>query len=816
MNIFKAFFCATLFQLFLTYFGQAQNTEYLYNQAGKKILYNTIDNVIHIGFEQGMSFANKNEVLENLSSIADYDLLPDNSYRFTINQDHIIVFKKKLCTLNNLVYSQHEYKDAFGGVVWPTNRLIVKMKNENSIDNLFSSIDYPILRYESKWYDSTIYTLIIPKDSNIFTLSNRIYESGLVDYAQPSFHRYSVLDGYETNPKFVNQWNIRDTTMFDTGDTTLCRLGTNVVRAWEFTTGSPNIKVAILDNGVEGTHEDLTNNFLLERNYTDREPEYMENARSHGTSCAGIISAVNNNTGIIGIAHNCKIASFITQYQLPQRDENPSTEIGIYDDELVADAIYYACDSMHTHIYSCSWHRDGYVEEILKSAINHATQHGRNGKGCIFVFSSGNNYNSDNNVKPTAILPNVLSVGATSATGYRASWDGPEGEIVSYFWESCYGDSLDLMAPGELVWTTCNLSDSCYGGGFEGTSAAAPHVAGVAALVLSMDTNLTYRQVFEILCSSAKKVRPEYYTYSNNPSYPYGTWNNEMGYGLVNAHHAILKTLYRDYYITGPSSIGLCQTGSFHLHGTTPFNDTITNCWTSSPNIEILSTTDPIVARGTMPGSGWIAFNIIHDNDSLALYFPIAVTNGQFTVLANHEISNNTTLSTPYFVNADLIIDSLATLTVTDTLYIAGGHRIIVRPGGKLIVNGGTLTNACDGEMWQGIVVEGNANIRQAALAQGSVISPTPPSRTPERPSALEEQTQSLCSRIPAASSRPPTPCSATTAAPWSSSPTRTTPPAAPSPTPPPTSPAAPSPSTMTTCSPTTTPPSRNMSPSTR
>ena len=68
MNIFKAFFCATLFQLFLTYFGQAQNTEYLYNQAGKKILYNTIDNVIHIGFEQGMSFANKNEVLENLSA----------------------------------------------------------------------------------------------------------------------------------------------------------------------------------------------------------------------------------------------------------------------------------------------------------------------------------------------------------------------------------------------------------------------------------------------------------------------------------------------------------------------------------------------------------------------------------------------------------------------------------------------------------------------------------------------------------------------------------------------------------------------------
>ena len=86
------------------------------------------------------------------------------------------------------------------------------------------------------------------------------------------------------------------------------------------------------------------------------------------------------------------------------------------------------------------------------------------------------------------------------------------------------------------------------------------------------------------------------------------------------------------------------------------------------------------------------------------------------------EIQSNTLWDTASLINADLIIDSLAMLTITDTLYVAGGSRIIVRPGGKLIVNGGTLTNACDGEMWQGIIVEGNANIRQAALAQGSVI----------------------------------------------------------------------------------------------
>ena len=73
-------------------------------------------------------------------------------------------------------------------------------------------------------------------------------------------------------------------------------------------------------------------------------------------------------------------------------------------------------------------------------------------------------------------------------------------------------------------------------------------------------------------------------------------------------------------------------------------------------------------------------------------------------------------------IASEIIVDSLSTLYVYDTAKLRRESRIIVRPGGKLIVNGGTLTNACDGEMWGGIIVEGNANIRQTALMQGSVI----------------------------------------------------------------------------------------------
>ncbi len=73
-------------------------------------------------------------------------------------------------------------------------------------------------------------------------------------------------------------------------------------------------------------------------------------------------------------------------------------------------------------------------------------------------------------------------------------------------------------------------------------------------------------------------------------------------------------------------------------------------------------------------------------------------------------------------ISSTIIVDSLGTLSVEDTAKMRRNTRIIVRPGGKLVVNGGTLTSACDGEMWEGIIVEGHNNIRQAALAQGSVI----------------------------------------------------------------------------------------------
>ncbi len=94
---------------------------------------------------------------------------------------------------------------------------------------------------------------------------------------------------------------------------------------------------------------------------------------------------------------------------------------------------------------------------------------------------------------------------------------------------------------------------------------------------------------------------------------------------------------------------------------------------------------------------------------------------GGYTCVNDSVVTSNTTWNTNKLILEDLTVDSLATLTITETLYVANNARIIVRPGGKLVVDGGTLTSACDGEMWQGIEVVGDRTKRQLPQWQGTV-----------------------------------------------------------------------------------------------
>lgn len=165
---------------------------------------------------------------------------------------------------------------------------------------------------------------------------------------------------------------------------------------------------------------------------------------------------------------------------------------------------------------------------------------GRNGLGCVVTFSAGN-YNSSTVGYPARSLPDIVVVGALSLSGKRKTPTTIDNEN---WWGSDYGTQLDIMAPGVLIYTTDRTGSVGYVSGdympnFNGTSSACPHVAGVAALILSVNPNLTQKEVATIIEKTARKVGG--YSYSTVSGRPNGTWHTEVGYGLIDAYAAVME-----------------------------------------------------------------------------------------------------------------------------------------------------------------------------------------------------------------------------------------------------------------------------------
>lgn len=138
----------------------------------------------------------------------------------------------------------------------------------------------------------------------------------------------------------------------------------------------------------------------------------------------------------------------------------------------------------------------------------------------VVVFAAGNQ-NSPTADYPASFSPDILVVGSSDSSNRRSSF-------------SSYGTCVDVVAPGTDIWSTLPNNST---GNMSGTSMAAPHVAGLAALILSVNPDLTGTEVVNIIERTAQKVGN--YSYSTTSNRSNGTWNNEMGYGLCNAFAAV-------------------------------------------------------------------------------------------------------------------------------------------------------------------------------------------------------------------------------------------------------------------------------------
>jgi subtilisin family serine protease len=291
----------------------------------------------------------------------------------------------------------------------------------------------------------------------------------------------------------------------------------SAVDAWGITHGSDAITLAVIDNGVDLTHTDLASRLVPGYDATGAGTNGGPSGDdAHGTACAGIAAGVTDNgKGIAGITRQAKL--------MP---------VNIFagggtQASWAADGINWAV-SHGADILSNSWYLIGPVTSVT-NAINAARWGGRGGKGSLVVFAAGN-FEEAPVVYP-ASLDSTVAVGASSPCDERKSYWSCDGE---WGWGSNFGADLDILAPGVFMYTTDIAGSSGYDTtsyyyNFNGTSSAAPVVAGVAALVLSVNPDLTATQVENILTSTADNLGP-------------AGWDSETGWGRVNAYEALLAT----------------------------------------------------------------------------------------------------------------------------------------------------------------------------------------------------------------------------------------------------------------------------------
>ena len=458
------------------------------------------------------------------------------------------------------------FKTLSGKRLGLTNNFYVKVNSSSNVNVLYSYAQNNNLEiigkdpYMPNWY---ILSCSKNNPKNALEYANQFHESGLFITAEPEFIYHDLLA--TNDPHYSDQWGLKNTGQYGSAYT---GIDINVEEAWNITKGN-NVKVAIYDHGFEMNHPDLVSNVFGSGFDATTGSSPSQVRGSHGTACAGIIGAEQNNTiGVSGIAPESDIISISINLQF---SDTPAQ---------LASGFNWAWQN-GVEVISNSW--GGYTpSNIITDAIYNAINNGRNGLGCIIVFASGNENNT--NIRyPGSAVPEVLVVGAMSPCGERKSPSSCDGES----WGACYGNQLDIVAPGVKIPTTdregnngynpifetnSNYSNEYYSK-FNGTSSACPHVSAVAALVLSVNQCLSAQQVRDVIEQTAQKVGG--YSYTTSSSHPNGTWNNEMGYGLVDAYAAVQMAQNM-----GSSSLDLYVKDSPDDDGTEP-NTVTQHMWTS-------------------------------------------------------------------------------------------------------------------------------------------------------------------------------------------------------------------------------------------
>lgn len=429
------------------------------------------------------------------------------------------------------------------------NKVIFKIKSLNSISQinlLFANSGdieikkmfpnkYPLkektnIRRESLVDLSLIYELNFnPQTHNISCVINKLYQSQLIEYAEP----YYIPElSFIPNDSLIFNFTQYDAQIIQAYD------------AWNISWGDTNVVIGIVDTGTDTNHVELKGNLQFNENdpingIDDDGDGYIDNyfgwnsgsnnfdaqanTSYHGLHVTGISSALTHNSiGRAGIG-------FRSRYIPVKATDSQGRLTGAYQ------GIVYAAD-MNCDIINCSWGSNN-KSQFAEDIVNYATFN----KDALIIGGAGNNSNIIP-FYPAAYL-NALGVAATGSSDLK--WEG-----------SNYGNFIDIAAPGEDIvscWVNNGFSNS------SGTSMAAPVVAGVAATIKAQFPHYSALQLKAQLIETADNIN------ATNPNYI-----DQLGAGRVNMFNAITDTvnlgvLMIDYQISDLDDEAYVENDTIHI-----------------------------------------------------------------------------------------------------------------------------------------------------------------------------------------------------------------------------------------------------------
>ncbi|PKL80387.1 MAG: hypothetical protein CVV25_04460 [Ignavibacteriae bacterium HGW-Ignavibacteriae-4] len=426
-------------------------------------------------------------------------------------QDELIVKFNSITNLNNYTSNKH---------------------NLSEFDSLNKEFKVSSITLTGNKKLNNTYLIRFNQTQDIGLLVDTYMQTGLFEYVEPNYigsgsGGMGSLETFPNDPLFSRQYGLYNDGSFSLSPA-LTDADTDMELAWDIETGDSTIVVAILDAGLRFKHPEFNgriwqNKAEIANGIDDDQNGYIDDIygwnfsynnndptddHGHGTNVTGIIGAnANNSIGYAGVDWHCKL--------MVGKILNSSNS-GSYT--WFAEGVYYAVDN-GANVINMSVGGSG-QSITFRDAIKYAYDHG------VVVVACMMNENNDVTYYPAG-YETTIAVGSTDANDQRSS---------PFFWSktsgSCFGQHIDVVAPGNYIYGLSYSSDVNYNTYWGGTSQATPLVSGICALLFAQNPNRSPDEIRTIIRNSSEDQVGR--SFEDTPGF-----DIYHGYGRVNAFNAL-------------------------------------------------------------------------------------------------------------------------------------------------------------------------------------------------------------------------------------------------------------------------------------